>query len=163
MKNKLYKIEQKLEFNPKRNYLLITPCCHKSNKDGKFSNYKHLPENYGYCHSCGKAIVPPALYKDDKGAEYIWNDIKKCVEPIVLQMSYTNVIQVSNKPVGHGQTADEIVGRQSKYIPKGLVLRYNSYKPENNLLLYIRKTYGAENTELVKNMYYLGKIGRAHV
>ena len=128
----------------------------QSNKDGKFSNYKSFPDNYGYCHSCGNAILPPTLYKDDKGVEFQWNDVKKCFEPIVVQMSYTNVIQVSNKPVGQRQTADEIVGRQSKYIPKDLVLRYNSYKPESNLMLYIRRTYGGENAEFLKNMYYIG-------
>jgi len=154
--NKLHKIELKLEFNPKRNYQLITPCCHKSNKDGKFSNYKNLPEKYGYCHSCGKAILPPTQYKDDKGIEYQWNDINNCIEPIVLQMSYANVIQVSNKTVGRCKTTSKLVVVGPKYIPKELVLRYNDHKPENNLLVYIRRTYGDENAEHIKKMYYIG-------
>lgn len=156
MKNKLTKIERKLEFNSKRNYLLVTPCCNKSNKDGKFLNYKYLLENYGYCHSCGKATVPPTVYKDDKGIEYQWNNVNNCFEPVVLQKSYTNVLQLSNSTVGQRKTSTENITRQPKYIQKELVLRYKAYKPENNLLLYIRKVYGSENVELVKNMYYIG-------
>ena len=51
-------MEQKLKFEKKRNYGIITPCCGKSNKDGKFVNYQALPEQFGYCHSCGKTTLP---------------------------------------------------------------------------------------------------------
>lgn len=148
MKKKLQKVEQIFEFETKRNVKLITPCCNKFNKDGKFANYKHLPEIYGYCHSCGKTTLPPSVYLDDKGAEYIWNDIKSCYEPIVLQLYHKSVTQCNTNDVTHPKTY--------KYIPKELVLRYNDHKPENNLLVYIRRTYGDENAEHIKKMYYIG-------
>ena len=156
MKKELYKIERKLEFNPKRNHQLITPCCGKSNKDGKFATYKHFSDNYGYCHSCGNAILPPTRYRDDKGIEYQWNDVRKSIEPIVGQLSDTDVLQTSDKTVGHCPTLNESVEKQQNYIEKALVLRYNDHTPENNLLSYIRLTYGDPKAELVKKMYYLG-------
>lgn len=52
------KTELNFKFSQKRNYNLVTPCCNKSNKDGKFVTFKELPEVYGYCHSCGKASLP---------------------------------------------------------------------------------------------------------
>ncbi|WP_111709134.1 DUF6371 domain-containing protein [Lutibacter citreus] len=156
MKNKLSKIELKLEFNPKRNYQLVTPCCHKSNKDGKFSNYKHLPEKYGYCHSCGKSTLPPTRYNDENGLQYEWNITNNCFEPVVLQMYSQNVLQMADQAVGHCKTAKNFVAIEPKYIPKALILRYKDHKPENNLLQYIRLTYGNKNTELVKKLYYIG-------
>ena len=102
VKNNLIKIDQKFEFNNKRNLKLITPCCNKSNKDGKFVNYKKLPEVYGYCHSCGKASLPPSIYKDKKGEEYIWNDTNNCFDPLVLQMSLKYALQKSDNNVRQG-------------------------------------------------------------
>lgn len=156
MKNKLSKIDQKLEFIVKRNYQLVTPCCNKSNKDGKYSNYKYLPEKYGYCHSCGKSTLPPTRYKDDKGVEYQWNELKNCFEIVALQMSYKKDIQASDKFVRQCKTSGEVVAVRQKYIPKPLVLRYKDHLPENNLLSYIRKAYGDENAESIKKMYYIG-------
>lgn len=50
---------EKLEFAKKRDTQLITPCCKKSNKDGKFVSYKGFEEKpYGYCHSCGNTTLP---------------------------------------------------------------------------------------------------------
>jgi len=156
MKNKLYKIDRKLEFNSKRNYKLITPCCRKSNKDGKFSNYKGYPDHFGYCHSCGYVNLPPIHYKDDKGLEYVWNDNEKRYDLIDGHMSDNVVLQLSVNSVGQCQTLIENVEKEPKYIDKSLVLRFNSNRPENNLLSYIRRTYGNLKTEYVKQKYYIG-------
>lgn len=156
MKNELFKIERKFEFSTKRNRKLITPCCNKSNRNGKFVNYKELPEIYGYCHSCGKVNLPPSLYKDEKGAEYIWDDIKNCFEPIVSHLYYKNVLQVYHKGVIQCDTSAENCNTNIKYVQKGLVLRFFSHKPESNLLQYIRNTYGNEKANLIKKMYYIG-------
>ncbi|MFD1096244.1 DUF6371 domain-containing protein [Salegentibacter chungangensis] len=51
-------MEKELKFEKKRKYRLVTPCCGKSNRDGKFVNYQGFPEQFGYCHSCGKASLP---------------------------------------------------------------------------------------------------------
>ena len=63
----LTKVERALKFCKKRNFKLITPCCHKANTDGKFVNYEGFEDSFGYCHSCGETTTPPALYKDEKG------------------------------------------------------------------------------------------------
>lgn len=48
-----------LKFAKKRNIHLITPCCNKSNKDGKFVSYKGYEDKaFGYCHSCGNTTLP---------------------------------------------------------------------------------------------------------
>ena len=72
----LQKTKLELIFNSKRDYKLITPCCGRKNEDGKFINYKNLNQEYGYCHSCGKASLPPTIYADEKGNEYIWNELE---------------------------------------------------------------------------------------
>ena len=77
-----YKIKQQLQFAPKREYKLTTPCCNKSNSDGKFVNYKGLPLQYGYCHSCGVTKRPPQLYRDESGNEYIWNSNTNIFEEV---------------------------------------------------------------------------------
>ena len=156
MKNNLIKIDQKFEFSNKRNFNLITPCCNKSNKDGKFASYKHLPDIYGYCHSCGVANFPPSLYKDEKGEEYIWNNIKDCFEPIVSHLYYKNVLQTYHNNVIQRDTDVATSNNEPKYIQKGLVLRFFDHKPENNLLQYLRNTYGNIKVDVISKMYYIG-------
>ncbi|WP_372744432.1 DUF6371 domain-containing protein [Lutibacter sp.] len=156
MKNNLIKIEQKYEFSNKRNLNLITPCCNKSNKNGKFVNYKELPEVYGYCHSCGKANLPPNLYKDEKGNEYIWNDLNNCFEPIVSHSYYKNVLQSHYNSVIQCDTRGANCKKAIKYIQKELVLQFLNYKPENNLLQYLRNTYNEKKVDFIKKLYYIG-------
>jgi len=156
VKNYLIKIDQKFEFSNKRNLNLITPCCNKSNKDGKFVNYKNLPEIYGYCHSCGVANLPPSLYKDEKGEEYIWNDVNNCIEPIVSHLYYKDVLQTYHNSVIQRDTGVANCNKTTKYIQKGLVLQFFNHKPESNLLQYLRNTYGNKKVDLIKKMYYIG-------
>lgn len=156
MKKEFSRIELKLDFKKKRNLQLITPCCHKSNRDGKFVNYKYLPDNYGYCHSCGETTLPDPHYKDENDVEYQWDSLNNCFEPIVLTSKYNSALQMPYNSVRQEHTMVETVAQRLKYIEKTLVLKYNRVKPENNLLKYIRQTYGNEKAEQVKKMYYLG-------
>lgn len=147
---KLEKIEIDLKFNKKRNYKLVTPCCNRSNKDGKFINYVGLENQFGYCHSCGKATLPQAVYQDEKGEKYIWNKN-------INRYEIFDGIQVWNKLKANklsivSQTKEIL----KKYIDPTVVKESLSQKPENNLLGYIRKTYGNEKTERAINLYYLG-------
>ncbi len=146
---KLDKIKLDLKFNQKRNYKLITPCCNKSNKNGKFINFIGMGDPYGYCHSCGKLSLPKQEYQDKKGEKYLWNenlvDFKKVCDTGII-----NQIKTEHRPVDHSKKVE------LKYIDPALVKKSISHQPENNLLAYIRKTYGDEKTERVINLYYLG-------
>lgn len=144
----LKKIEQHLKFNPKRNFKLITPCCNRNNKDGKFTNYLHLTENYGYCHSCGKATLPPTLYQDETGKEYYWNESLNKFEPYTIAFAATNTDRLVTN------IATPIIPQ--KFIPETEIWPPYFHKPENNLLEYLRKTYGNEKVDDVKELYAVG-------
>tara|TARA_R110002073_G_scaffold57778_4_gene146614 strand:- start:4130 stop:5092 length:963 start_codon:yes stop_codon:yes gene_type:complete len=148
-----YKIDPKLEFETKRNTKLITPCCKKNTKDGKFVNYKNLPDNYGYCHSCGVATLPPTIYKNEKGDEFIWNNLEKQYTPIQFQTYYKNVSQLHDARVLQRNTDKK---KKQKYIPLSLINRFLNNKTENNLLRYLGRMYGDKKMQLVKKMYYIG-------
>ena len=152
----LQKIEFNLTYNKKRQRNLITPCCNKHNKDGKFVSYKFLPANYGYCHSCGKVTLPPTRYKDDSGNEFIWNDTTKKMESIVSPLYDNNVIQTYDNTYNTGNTIYNKTTKEKQFIDfKEVNLCYKNIK-ENNLLQYLRKKYGKTKTETVKKMYYIG-------
>lgn len=121
--NMFIKTNVNLKFSPKRNFNLVTPCCNKSNKDGKFVNYKELPEIYGYCHSCGRANIP-----SDNNL-YIIDD-------------NTNVISDNYIPL--------------KFIPESTIWKHFHFMPENNLLQYLRNTYGNIKVDDAKETYVLG-------
>ena len=152
----LTKVELQLKFDPKRNKKIATPCCNKSNTDGKFVNYKGLPPNFGYCHSCGSTTLPPALFKDEKGDEFVWNNQTEKFDPLVLQNSNGDVIQPFYKNVIRCNTELQSSKKEIKYIPKPLLLRVYGVRPENNLIAYIRNTYKSCDTQTVIQMYYLG-------
>jgi hypothetical protein len=156
IKKKYTKIELDLKFNSKRNFKIITPCCLKSNKDGKFVNYKGLSESFGYCHSCGKTSLPTTQYMDEKGKLYEWDNLVSKFIPSVLQLSYQNVGQLTDKPNFNGNTSVKSVDFDIKYIENKLVERYMLVQQQNNLLSYISKTYGEEQKEFVKSVYKLG-------
>lgn len=112
-----------LKFSPKRNFNLITPCCNRSNKDGKFVNFKELPENYGYCHSCGRANIP-------------------LNSNFSITSDNTNVKSDNHIPL--------------KFIPESTIWKHFHCMPENNLLQYLRKTYGSIKVDDAKETYVLG-------
>lgn len=146
----LQKIEQNLKFSPKRNLNLTTPCCNKNNKDGKFSTYFGLPDQYGYCHSCGLTSLPPTIYKDENGNEYIWNDVLKKYESIGTSFQHLSSLpeRIEEKRIS--------IEKPKKYIKESVIWTYFKITPENNLLKYLRNTYGNEKVEDVKETYAIG-------
>lgn len=156
MKKKYTKIKLNLKFLNKRNYKLVTPCCKKSNKDGKFVNYKGLRESYGYCHSCGETTLPPTQYEDENREIYEWDELQKKLIPSVLQSSYKSVRQLTDNAIFKHQEIAECVAVKHKYIDYQVVDAFLKMQPQNNLLHYIAKTYGEDNKEFVKNLYQLG-------
>ena len=146
---KLDKIKLDLKFNQKRNYKLITPCCNKSNRDGKYVNFMGMADKYGFCHSCGKLSLPPSEYQDENGVRYKWNENIKGFEKI-NDIGMNNQTITKQKPV---VTTEKI---ELKYIDPSLVKESTQHQPENNLLAYIRKTYGDKKTDRIINLYYLG-------
>jgi hypothetical protein len=145
------KIEQHLVFNTKRNKNLLTPCCNKSNKNLKFINYKNYPDVYGYCHSCGKATLPPSIYKDDFGNEFYWNTINNQFEN-VLQLYDKAVLQnIKTIEKCHTKCHENKLYIDFQIVNKGLACL-----PENNLLLHLRSKYCNTKVETIKKMYYIG-------
>ena len=138
----LQKNKLELTFNSKRDYKLITPCCGRKNADGKFINYKNLSQEYGYCHSCGKASLPPTIYTDENGVQYIWNELESKFQTdlILPKRSIINAQKITTQ----------------KFINESIIWKYFRVIPENNLLQYLRKTYGDLKTEDAKESYALG-------
>jgi len=146
---KLDKVKLDLKLNQKRNYKLTTPCCNRSNGDGKYINFIGMDNQYGYCHSCGKLSLPKTLYQDEKGEKYIWNENIKEFEK-VEGIGMVNPIRADQKPV------DQTKKIELRYINPKYVKESILSKPENNLSKYIREIYGDVKTEKVINLYYLG-------
>jgi len=144
---KFDKIKLDLKFNQKRNYKLITPCCNKSNRDGKYVNFMGMADRYGFCHSCGKLSLPQSEYQDEKGEKYYWNENTKQFEKI------NDIGMVDQFKTDHVDQSKKI---ELKYIDPSVVKESIQQQPENNLLAYIRKTYGDKKTERVIDLYYLG-------
>jgi len=138
----LQKTKLELTFNSKRDNKLITPCCGRKNTDGKFINYKNLSQEYGYCHSCGKASLPPTIYADENGNEYVWNELE-------------NKFQTDFIPTKNGIANLPTITTQ-KFIDESIIWKFFKVNPENNLLQYLRKTYGDTKTEDAKETYALG-------
>lgn len=145
----LYKTENKLVFETKRIKTLITPCCNRNNKDGKFVTFKGYPKQYGYCHSCGKKTLPPTIYKNDMGEEFIWNNVSNTFVPYVTQLSHKTVTRLSHKTVTQKK-------KTKLYIDFQVVNKTTNNKTENNLLIYLRSKYSQKQVDLVKKMYYIG-------
>jgi len=146
---KLNKIKLDLKFNKKRNYKLTTPCCNRSNRDGKYINFIGMEDQYGYCHSCGKLSLPKQEYQDEKGERYYWNENIRRFEKID-EMGIVKPVET-----GHN-TIEQTKKIELRYINPKLVKESMLKQPENNLSKYIRNTYGDKKTEKVINLYYLG-------
>lgn len=141
----LKKVEQNLIFSTKRDRGLITPCCNKKNSDGKFVNYKNFSEQFGFCHSCGKATNPPPIYMDEAGNEFTWNS---CLH------QFEKRLEAKPKPQKKTiQKSDKVL---KKYISESEIWNYYHKAPENNLIKYLRDNYGNEKVDSVKKMYILG-------
>jgi hypothetical protein len=143
----LHKVIIEYQYNKKRNLNLTTPCCAKSNKDGKFTSFIGLPEIYGFCHSCGKTSLPPTLFKDENGNEFVWNDLQSKYEPntSTLQSCYSSVAEQQKQ-----------IAKDIKYIPESTIWEDFYTIPENNLLQYLRKTYCNDKVNDAKETYVIG-------
>lgn len=148
----LHKIENDLHFNPKRNRNLITPCCNKLNKDGKFVNYKDFPEYYGFCHSCGEIKLPPTIYKDEFGTEFYWDTTTDSFKKNVLQ-NYQNVLHNCNTIIKVCNTKCNTI---QKFIDFQLVNKLYNNPNENNLFEYLRLNYNNDVVDMAKKKYYIG-------
>lgn len=137
------------KFKRKRNPKLITPCCNDVNTNGKFVNYVGLPDHYGYCHSCGKVITPPSVYKDDYGNEFNWNDTFKKFMPVDKTEYYNSVIQGDSNRVTYSKA-------QLQYIDIDTVVSTVNGNIENNLLKYLQSRYTTQQVNYVKKLYYIG-------
>lgn len=138
----LTKVENNLKFNPKRNYKIITPCCNKTNKDGKFVNYQDFEDNYGFCHSCGVATLPPSIYLDESGEEFVWNKTEnKFIKNILSQVE---------KPIA---TNCNKISTPQQFIPEEEIWDNYHTSPENNLLQFLRKNYDDKLVEDAKEVY----------
>lgn len=140
----LTEIKAEYKFRRKRNYKLITPCCGRSNKDGKFVNYEGLSDNYGYCHSCGKTTFPPKIFRNDNGEEVYWNEVTNKYE------------QVNGMVTKYIPPIRPKVETPIKYILDKIVMDSTNMEPENNLLYYIRNNYGHDATEDMIDEYLIG-------
>jgi hypothetical protein len=124
-----------LKYRKKRNYRLITPCCGKSNKDGKFVNYEGYSEQFGYCHSCGKTILPDYGQLTD----------------------YDQIAKISNSRIKsfQSQTISKKVIKQ-RFIDEKIIWTYFQLKPENNLIGYLKKTYNSNSVNETLEKYAIG-------
>ncbi|MCR8667415.1 DUF6371 domain-containing protein [Aestuariibaculum sp. M13] len=147
----LQKLENNLQFEVKRNKKLVTPCCNRSNKDGKFANFKGFPEVYGYCHSCGTSTLPPTLYRNDLGAEFVWNEEQ---EKFVEADNNTISCVLNSLSVSDVNTTVEKINKQ--FIENDIVQMFLENSKENNLLTYLRNRYGDLLIDEIKLKYLIG-------
>jgi hypothetical protein len=138
------RVENILKFNTKRNYKIVTPCCHKTNNDGKFVNYLDYEDYYGFCHSCGIATMPPTIYLDENGEEFTWSITEnKFIRSTLSLVTVTVPVAVSCNKIAIPQ----------QFIPEEKIW-FNYYtEPENNLLQFLRKNYDNKLVEDAKEVY----------
>ena len=143
----LQKIIREFKYSKRRNYKLVTPCCGRSNKDGKFVNYQGLDDNYGYCHSCDTATLPPSIYLNERSEQFVWNNILNKYE------AHNGSIVLDNSKINKVEYVAKI---SIKYIPDRVVMESTNVEPRNGLLQYISKEYGIQNTDEIINLYLVG-------
>jgi hypothetical protein len=145
------RVNVELKFSSKRNPNLITPCCGKKNRGSsgglKFVNYVDLPEQFGFCHSCNKATLPPTVYKDENGNRFTYNETLRKYEKL------NNFITL---PIVKNGKLNGTVKPSQRFIEEQVAIESTLVKPENNLLYYLRKTYGNHRTDKVKEEYLIG-------
>ncbi|TPV33224.1 hypothetical protein FJ651_09005 [Paucihalobacter ruber] len=140
------KVEQKMIFAKKRDYNLITPCCGKVNKNGAFQHSENFGKKFGYCFSCGKTTAPLPIWVDGNNNEFIWNNELRKFEKRFksLDIETTSLVPKQQElPV-------------QKFINENEIWKHFYVEPENNLLRYLRKNYGDDKIDEVKEMYAIG-------
>ncbi|WP_264550266.1 toprim domain-containing protein [Flavobacterium sp. N2820] len=136
------KVENNLKFNTKRNFKIVTPCCHKTNTDGKFVNYLDYEDYYGFCHSCGVSTMPPTIYLDENGEEFTWSATENKFIRNTLSLVAVPVAASYNK-----------IAIPQKFIPEEEIWSNYYTEPENNLLRFLRKNYNEKLVEDAKEVY----------
>ena len=130
-------MEQNLKYQKKRNYRLITPCCGKSNKDGKFVNYKDIPSNLDIVI----AVVKPAF-------------------PDLGQLTdYDQIQKVNNSNTSSNYPTEKLLKQhvsKQRFIQERIIWNYFQLKPENNLIRYLRKTYNNNRVNETLEKYAIG-------
>jgi len=139
------KVENILKFNTKRNYKIVTPCCNKRNSDGKYVNYIDHEEHYGFCHSCGVATLPPSIYLNTNGEEFVWNKTENKFTKNTISTIATPVATSCNK-----------IAIPQQYIPEEEIWSNYYTELENNLLQFLRKNYDHKLVEDAKEVYAIG-------
>lgn len=151
MNSKLSKIEQKFQYSKKRDFNLITPCCKRNNKDGKFVNFVDQPNTYGYCHSCGKSVFPPSLYKNSNNELYTWNNNIERFEKL------NSIEQLNNQSINlYYKESLRKSSTKKKYIETKIVEQTLNSQIENNLLKYMRANYPKTKVDEAKRRYFIG-------
>lgn len=145
-----------LKINPKRDKKIVTPCCNKTNHNGKFVNFINLPITYGYCHSCGTTSLPPTIYVDNSGGEFVWNELTAQFETVTGGVYHNNVSQLQDYDVSHAINHNENTKHYIVYIDFELVTKFETKKRENALLVYMRGVYGDTKTSIAKELYHMG-------
>ena len=125
---------QELEFDKKRYRDIITPCCNKNNKDGKFVSFKNHPKQYGYCHSCGVTTLPEVNYE-----------------------TYYNT-QKNGNTMGDNtsQNCNTNKAVAKKYIDFKAVKISIERNTNNKLLTYLYAKYPSKKVDDAINLYYIG-------
>jgi len=135
-------------FTNKRNYKLKTPCCGRSNADGKFVNYKGLADQFGYCHSCGQSSLPRKLYEDELGNLFYWNN--KLFKYDMVETSKGEFV------IQNEEFNDFKCNTNFKFIDIQVVKKSMIPNQSNNLLNFLHKKYNKESVTEVCNKYYVG-------
>jgi len=127
-------INKELEFDNKRYKDIITPCCNKNNKDGKFVSFKNHPKQYGYCHSCGVTTWPEINQETYYNTQKNGNTIRE----------NTSQNRNTNKPIAN------------KYIDIKEVKLSMERNTDNKLLTYLYAKYPFKKVNDAINLYYVG-------
>lgn len=122
---------EKMHFAKTRNRKLITPCCGKNNKDGKFVNFKDFEDKlFGFCHSCGSTTLPNNGLKNYYSSKF----------------EYPNFQETNFK---------EKLPKQ-KYIHEAEIQKQNNSNKQNNLKNYLIRNYEKINVDRALEYYLLG-------
>lgn len=141
------KTERELSFEKKRNFSIVTPCCNKTNKDGKFVNFKNYPVQFGYCHSCGESKTPPVVYINDVGQKYIWNENESCFQKYIndnYNMPLESITSCSIKP------KKEIQFIHQDYINRNYTLNFT-----DNFIRFLFQNYDKKLVEKAISKYQI--------
>jgi ribosomal protein L32 len=178
--NKEYTLKQpdknrfKLDFN-KRNRVKVSPCCNRSNSDGKFVPLEN-ETHYGYCYSCGKYTLPGdvcphcrersfLLYADKYTGEIVGDGCGYCTAckyniPPSKYFSEGNHHR-NNNAIGHPQEQPSVTIAPETNTPpsfiadnvfKGSLRKYE----ENHFVTWLSSLFDPDTVSRVVSRYSIG-------